>query len=146
MEVGRRGPFDGGRFAGWFGRIELPWKARVVTGRLHRQLTALDGKIGSEVREPTLRIGGRTLGPAAGHLGPPEPPRPPGPWRSMSWPVRPGDGRPGRGRGGAAGGGGRPAGATVRLPIGERPPERRPGGGPGRPPTGPPPLLGAPSR
>ena len=33
-------------------------RARVVTARLDRQLGVLDRKVGSEVREPTLRIGG----------------------------------------------------------------------------------------
>jgi vancomycin resistance protein YoaR len=61
MEVGRDGPFDLDRLKGWFGRIDLPWTARVNTARLDRQLAALDRRIGSEVREPTLRIGGRTL-------------------------------------------------------------------------------------
>ena len=61
----------------------------MVTARLHRQLATLDKKVGSEVREPTLRIGGRVLGhrqpPGPGATGP-RPPRPPGagpcPW---SW-------------------------------------------------------------
>ncbi|HEV2893984.1 MAG TPA: hypothetical protein VG411_09535, partial [Actinomycetota bacterium] len=65
MDVGRGGPFDADRFKGWFGRIDLPWKARVVAARLDRQLTALDRRVGSEVREPALRIGGRTLAPGA---------------------------------------------------------------------------------
>jgi vancomycin resistance protein YoaR len=61
MDVGRGGPFDANRFKGWFGRIDLPWTARLATGRLNRQLAVLDRRVGSEVREPTLRIGGRTL-------------------------------------------------------------------------------------
>ncbi|HEX7149805.1 MAG TPA: hypothetical protein VF512_20015, partial [Actinomycetota bacterium] len=65
MEVGHGGPFDPGRFRGWFGRIDLPWKARLATARLDRQLAALDRKVGSEVREPALRIGGRVLAPGA---------------------------------------------------------------------------------
>ncbi|HEX3201453.1 MAG TPA: peptidoglycan binding domain-containing protein, partial [Actinomycetes bacterium] len=123
MEVGRRGPFDGGRFTGWFGRIELPWKARVVTGRLHRQLTALDGKIGSEVREPTLRIGGRTLGPGGGTSGTAGAATTAG-----AVAVEVVAGRPGRAvaRAGAEAAlltaAAAPAGATVRLPIRERPP------------------------
>jgi hypothetical protein len=37
----------------------------VATARLDKQLLALDRKVGSEVREPALRIGGRTLAPGA---------------------------------------------------------------------------------
>jgi vancomycin resistance protein YoaR len=108
MEVGRRGPFDAGRLKGWFGRIDLPWKARVVTSRLHRQLTALDGKVGSEVREPTLRIGGASGSGAVA--------------------VEAVPGRPGKAvdRVGAEAAllaaAAAPAGAPVQLPIGERPP------------------------
>src|SRR5918995_985339 len=40
MDVGRGGPFDADRFKGWFGRIDLPWKARVETARLNRGLAA----------------------------------------------------------------------------------------------------------
>ena len=53
MEVGRGGPFDADRFKGWFGRIDLPWKARVEAARLDRQLAALDRR-------------GRQRGPRAG--------------------------------------------------------------------------------
>jgi vancomycin resistance protein YoaR len=108
MEVGRRGPFDAGRLKGWFGRIDLPWKARVVTSRLHRQLTTLDGKVGSEVREPTLRIGGASGSGAVA--------------------VEAVPGRPGKAvdRVGAEAAllaaAAAPAGAPVQLPIGERPP------------------------
>jgi len=123
MEVGRRGPFDSRRFTGWFGRIELPWKARVVSGRLHRQLTTLDGRIGSEVREPTLRIGGRTLGPGGGTSGTAGA-------ATTAGAVAVGvvAGRPGRAvdRAGAEAAllaaAAAPAGATVQLPMGERPP------------------------
>ncbi|HEV3463528.1 MAG TPA: hypothetical protein VG846_06055, partial [Actinomycetota bacterium] len=71
MEAGRGGPFDLDRFTGWFGRIDLPWKARVDRARLDRQLAVLDRRVGSEVREPALRIGGRTLahGAKGGTLG-----------------------------------------------------------------------------
>src|SRR4029453_1171555 len=70
MEVGRGGPFDAGRFKGWFAHTDLPWKATVAPARLERQLDALDRRIGSEVREPTLRIGGRTITPGAAGPGP----------------------------------------------------------------------------
>jgi vancomycin resistance protein YoaR len=71
MEAGRGGPFDLDRFKGWFGHIDLPWKARVDTARLDRQLAAVDRRVGSQVREPALRIGGRTLahGAKGGTLG-----------------------------------------------------------------------------
>ncbi|HEX2157066.1 MAG TPA: hypothetical protein VHS79_08815, partial [Actinomycetes bacterium] len=71
MEAGRGGPFDLDRFKGWFGHIDLPWKARVDTARLNRQLAAVDRRVGSQVREPALRIGGRTLahGAKGGTLG-----------------------------------------------------------------------------
>jgi vancomycin resistance protein YoaR len=123
MEVGRGGPFDTDRFKGWFGRIDLPWKARVETARLDRQLAALDRKIGAEVREPALRIGGRTLTPgakgvtggaAAGGAG--------------AVPVEVVAGRPGRtiDRAGAEAAvlaaAAAPAGTAVSLPIAERPP------------------------
>jgi vancomycin resistance protein YoaR len=126
MEVGRRGPFDTGRFTGWFGRIDLPWKARVVRARLHRQLDALDGKVDSEVREPSLRIGGRTLAPGAGASATP------GTSTTSTTPgavaVEVVAGRPGRvvDRAGAEAAlpaaAAAPAGTVVRLPIGERPP------------------------
>jgi vancomycin resistance protein YoaR len=69
MAVGREGPLDLHRLTGWFRHVDLPWKARVVATRLDRQLAALDRKAGSEVREPTLRIGGRTLAPGASTPG-----------------------------------------------------------------------------
>jgi vancomycin resistance protein YoaR len=132
MEVGRGGPFDPDRFKGWFARIDLPWQARVVTARLDRQLAALDRKAGSEVREPTLRVGGRVLvpgldaaadgsggapaeaGAAAGGAG--------------AVPVELVAGRPGTvvDRAGAEAAvlaaAAAPPGATVQLPIRERPP------------------------
>jgi vancomycin resistance protein YoaR len=123
MEVGRRGPFDTDRLKGWFGRIDLPWKARVVRGRLHRQLDALDGKIDSEVREPTLRIGGRTLAPGAGASGTPSTSTTAG-----AVAVEVVAGRPGRAvdRAGAEAAllaaAAAPAATVVRLPIGARPP------------------------
>src|SRR5207342_1394393 len=102
--------------------IDLPWKARVATARLDKQLPALDRKVGSEVREPALRIGGRTLAPGAkggaGGAG----------TGSASVPVELVAGRPGRviDRAGAAAAllaaAAAPVGATVSLPIGERPP------------------------
>jgi vancomycin resistance protein YoaR len=122
MDAGRGGPFDADRFKGWFGHIDLPWKARVATARLDRQLTALDGKVGSEVREPSLRIGGQTLtagaklGTGATTTG------------SGAVPVALVAGRPGRviDRAGAAAAvlaaAAAPAGATVALPVTERPP------------------------
>jgi vancomycin resistance protein YoaR len=65
LAVGRGGPFDLHRFTGWFRQVDLPWKARVAAARLDPQLAVLDRKIGSEVREPALRIGGHTLAPGA---------------------------------------------------------------------------------
>ena len=124
MEVGHGGPFDPGRFRGWFGRIDLPWKARLATARLDKQLAALDGKVGSEVREPALRIGGRVLAPGTksgtGGAGTGS--------ASGAVPVELVAGRPGRAidRAGAAAAvlaaAAAPAGATVSLPISERPP------------------------
>ena len=124
MEVGRGGPFDPDRYKGWFGRIDLPWKARVATARLDKQLPALDRKVGSEVREPALRIGGRTLAPGAkggaGGAGAGS--------ASGAVPVELVAGRPGRviDRAGAEAAllaaAAAPVGATVSLPIGERPP------------------------
>ena len=123
MDVGRGGPFDADRFKGWFGRIDLPWKARVETARLNRGLAALDRKVGSEVREPALRVGGRLVAPGAkggtggavaGGTG--------------AVPVELVAGRPGRtiDRDGAEAAllaaAAAPAGATVSLPITERPP------------------------
>jgi vancomycin resistance protein YoaR len=111
MDAGR-GPFDLHRFTGWFRHVELPWRARLATVRLDRQLAVLDGKVGSEVREPTLRIG---TGAAAGAV-----------------PVELVAGRPGRAvdRPGAHGAvlaaAAAPAGATVELPISERPPSVTP--------------------
>jgi vancomycin resistance protein YoaR len=109
MEVGRGGPLDAHRFTGWFSRIDLPWKARVAAARLDRQLAVLDRRVGSEVREPTLRIG--TSAASAGAV-----------------PVELVAGRPGKtvDRAGAQAAllaaAAAPTGATVRLPIGERPP------------------------
>ena len=123
MDVGRGGLFDADRFKGWFGRIDLPWNARVETARLDRQLAALDRKVGSEVREPALRVGGRLVAPGAkggtggavaGGAG--------------AVPVELVAGRPGQAidRDGAAAAllaaAAAPAGATVSLPITERPP------------------------
>jgi vancomycin resistance protein YoaR len=108
MDVGRGGPLDADRFRGWFGRIDLPWKARVATARLRRQLAALDRRIGSEVREPTLRIG---EAPGAAAV-----------------PVELVPGRPGRAVAPAGAeaallaAAAAPAGTVVPLPIGERPP------------------------
>jgi vancomycin resistance protein YoaR len=124
MEVGRGGPFDPDRFKGWFGRIDLPWKARVATARLDKQLAALDRKVGSEVREPALRIGGRILaqGAKGGTGGAGTVPA------AGAVPVELVAGRPGQtiDRAGAEAAvlaaAAAPAGATVGLPIGERPP------------------------
>jgi vancomycin resistance protein YoaR len=112
MAVGRGGLFDLHGLTGWFRRVELPWRARVVTARLDRQLAALDRKVGSEVREPTLRIGGAS---GAGAV-----------------PVELVAGRPGRAVDPAGvhaallAAAAAPAGATVELPIGERPPSVAP--------------------
>jgi vancomycin resistance protein YoaR len=112
MAVGRGGLFDLHGLTGWFRRVELPWRARVLTARLDRQLAALDRKVGSEVREPTLRIGGAS---GAGAV-----------------PVELVAGRPGRAVDPAGAhaallaAAAAPAGATVELPIGERPPSVAP--------------------
>ncbi len=127
MEVGRGGPLDPARFTGWFARTDLPWKARVASARLERQLAVLDRRVGSEVREPTLRIGGRTLtpgatGPGAGGTNAP----------AGAVAVEPVAGRPGRtvDRAGAQAAllaaAAAPAGTAVRLPLGERPPSVAP--------------------
>ena len=127
MEVGRGGPFDAGRFTGWFARTDLPWKATVAPARLERQLDALDRRVGSEVREPTLRIGGRTIAPGAAGPGPGGINAPAG-----AVPVELVAGRPGKviDRPGAEAAllaaAAAPAGTTVRLPIGERPPSVTP--------------------
>jgi vancomycin resistance protein YoaR len=112
MAVGRGGLFDLHGLTGRFRRVELPWRARVVTARLDRQLAALDRKVGSEVREPTLRIGGAS---GAGAV-----------------PVELVAGRPGRAvdpagvQAALLAAAAAPAGATVELPIGERPPSVAP--------------------
>jgi len=128
MAVGR-GPFDLHRLTGWFHHVDLPWTARVVTARLDRQLDALDRRVGSEVREPALRIGGRTLaagsGAGAGDATG---------TRAGAGAVAVGlvAGRPGRAvdRAGARttllAAAAAPAGAEVRLPISERPPNVTP--------------------
>jgi len=132
MAVGRGGPFDLHRFTGWFGHVDLPWKARVVGARLDRQLAALDRKVGSEVREPALRIGGRTLAPGAAApgsgagaaIGAGS-----GPTGATAVDVEVVAGRPGRAidRAGAAAAllaaaAAAPSGAEVRLPLAERAP------------------------
>jgi vancomycin resistance protein YoaR len=123
LAVGREGPLDADRLSGWFRRIHVPWRARVVAERLDRQLAALDGRVGSEVREPTLRIGGRLLAPGAkGGTGAAAT------GAAGAVPVEVVAGRPGkvidRAGAGAAllAAAAAPAGAAVRLPIGERPP------------------------
>ena len=134
MAVGHGGPFDLDRFKGWFSRIDVPWKARLAGARLDKQLAVLDTKVGSEVREPTLRIGGRTLAAGSG--------------------AGAGAGAAGAGQGagtttGAAPGAGAAAGAgAVAVEVvegrpGRRSPCRSPSGPPasaprrpGRPPTG----------
>jgi vancomycin resistance protein YoaR len=123
MDVGRGGLLDADRFTGWFRRIDLPWAARVARAPLHRQLAVLDRRMGSEVREPTLRIGGRVLGAGsagAGSVG--------SAGAAGAVPVEVVAGRPGKtiDRAGAeaallAAAAG-PAEATVQLPLGERPP------------------------
>jgi len=103
-----RGPFDADRFKGWFSRIDLPWTARVVTARLHRQLAALDRHIGSQVREPTLRIGGAS---GAGAV------------TVELVPGRPGSAvDPAGAEAALLAAAAAPAGAVVQLPVRERPP------------------------
>jgi vancomycin resistance protein YoaR len=125
LAVGRGGPLDLDRFRGWFRAIDVPWKARVVAERLDRQLAALDGKIGSEVREPTLRIGGQELSLGAkGGTGTT------GAGGAVAVEVVPG--LPGQAidRAGAEAAllaaAAAPAGTAVQLPIGERPPSVTP--------------------
>jgi vancomycin resistance protein YoaR len=131
MDVGRGGPLDADRFTGWFRRIELPWRARVVTARLDRQLASLDKRIGSEVREPTLRIGGRVLGQAtAGTTGAGT-----GAGATVATgavPVEVVAGRPGRvidqagAQAAVLAAAAAPAGTAVELPTDERPPSVTP--------------------
>jgi vancomycin resistance protein YoaR len=128
LAVGRGGPLDLDRFRGWFGAIDVPWKARVVAERLDRQLAALDGKVGSEVREPTLRIGGREL--TLGAKGGTGTTGATGAGGAVAVAVVPG--RPGQttDRAGAEAAllaaAAAPAGTAVQLPIGERPPSVTP--------------------
>jgi vancomycin resistance protein YoaR len=104
LAVGRRGPLDPDRPRTWFGRVELPWQARVLAGPLERALAALDRRIGRRVREPALRFA-----PAGAR-------------------VELVAGRPGRAvdrRGAEAtlrAAAAAPAGAPVRLAVAERPP------------------------
>jgi vancomycin resistance protein YoaR len=136
MDVGRGGPLDADRFRGWFRRIELPWRARVVTARLHRQLATLDKKVGSEVREPTLRIGGRVLGQAPAAAGATTGAATTAGAGSAAGagavPVELVAGRPGRviDRAGATAAvlaaAAAPTGTTVELPVDERPPSVTP--------------------
>jgi vancomycin resistance protein YoaR len=113
MAVGRQSPLDPNRFRGWFSRIDLPWQARVVPAELDRQLDTLDRRIGRTLREPTLRIA--TSPP--GNAGP-----------AGAVPVELVPGRPGKAvnRAGSEAAllaaAAAPAGASVRLPIGQRPP------------------------
>ncbi len=58
LAVGRRGPLDGDRPRTWFGGVDLPWRSRVLRGRLDRELAGLDRRIARPVREPALRIAG----------------------------------------------------------------------------------------
>jgi vancomycin resistance protein YoaR len=124
MAAGRKGPLDADRFRGWFARIDLPWRARVVPSSLHRQLAALDRRIGRAVREPTLRIGPPTLAPDADQAGGAAA----GTGGTGAVAVELVPGRPGtavdRARAAAAvrAAAAAPAGTTVRLPVGERPP------------------------
>jgi vancomycin resistance protein YoaR len=139
MATGRGWALDPDRFKGWFGRIDLPWQARVDPGRLQRQLATLDRRVGSHVREPGLRIG--TLitgaegagsgGPGSGGAGEAGASDQPGAGAGAGQeavPVELVPGRPGRAvdRAGAEAAlraaAAAPAGTTVRLPIGERPP------------------------
>lgn len=130
MDVGRGGPFDADRFTGWFRRVDLPWRARVVTARLDKQLATLDKKVGSEVREPTLRIGGRALGQGPAGAGATEGAA--GAGNAGAVPVAVVAGRAGKAIDRAGAGAAvlaaaaAPAGTTVELPIGERPPSVAP--------------------
>jgi vancomycin resistance protein YoaR len=128
MAVGRRGRLDADRLKGWFTRIDLPWRARVSPARLDRHLAGLDRRIGRPVREPALRIGGRTLEHGAGVAGGAGDPAGSSPASDPAGvvPVELVPGRPGRAvdRAGAEAALGAaaavPAGATVRLPLGKR--------------------------
>ena len=124
LAVGRGGPFNLDRFKGWFSRIDVPWKARLAGARLDRQLAVLETKAGSEVREPTLRVGGRTLSAGAGTTGAAGTSA----GAAGTVAVEVVEGRPGwaidRAGAGAAllAAAAAPAGAEVALPVTERPP------------------------
>jgi vancomycin resistance protein YoaR len=125
LAVGRGGPLDLDRFRGWFGAIDVPWKARVVAERLDRQLAALDGKVGSEVREPTLRIGGREL--TLGAKGGTGTTGATGAGGAVAVAGRPGQTTDRAGAEAALlAAAAAPAGTAVQLPIGERPPSVTP--------------------
>jgi len=66
LAVGRRGPLDGDRPRTWFGGVDLPWRSRVLRGRLDRELAGLDRRIARPVREPALRIAGAPPGGTGG--------------------------------------------------------------------------------
>jgi len=135
LAAGHGGPFDLDRFKGWFSRIDVPWQARLIGARLDRQLATLDTKVGSEVREPTLRVGGRALGPGGGTgqgagagSGDAGAGAATTAGAAGAVAVEVVEGRPGRviDRGGAAAAvlaaAAAPAGATVTLPVTGRPP------------------------
>ena len=108
MAAGRRSPLDPDRLKGWFSHIDLPWQSRVVQARLDRELADLDRSVGRPVREPSLRIrGGGGAGPVPVELVP---------GRSGLTVDRAGAEAAIRAAAAV------PAGATVRLPIRERPP------------------------
>jgi vancomycin resistance protein YoaR len=135
MAVGRAGPFDPDRLKGWFARTDLPWRARVALPRLAGQLDVLDQRIGRRVREPTLRIDGRTLDhgagatrPAAGSEARTTGASGPLARAAGGVPVEVVAGRPGAmvDRAGAEtalrAAAGAPAGTVVPIPVRERPP------------------------
>jgi vancomycin resistance protein YoaR len=134
MAVGRQGALDPDRFMGWFGRVDLPWRARVDPSRLQRQLTVLDRRVGSAVREPSLRVGALIPGAQGADPGGTgagagaDPAAAAGAAGAEAVPVELVPGRPGRAvdRAGAEAAlraaAAAPAGTTVRFPIGERPP------------------------
>jgi hypothetical protein len=145
---GPRRPFDGGRFTGWFGRIDCPGRPRVVDGppaqaadRPGRQDRQRGPRADPAHRRPHPGSG---AGGTSGTAGAATDRR--GRGGARSWPG----GRERIDRAGAeaallAAAAARP-GRRSGLPIGERPPSVGAAGGPGAPPTGPPPCSGRRSR
>ena len=132
MEVGRGGPFDAGRFKGWFARTDLPWKATVASARL--DTPARRPRPARRQRGPRAHPAHRRPHPHPGRHRPRAgrgPTRPPAPWRWSRWPGGREGGRAGRSRGSPAGGGGRAGRDGGAAADRGAAPQRHPGGGPG---------------